>query len=70
MKVFIWKAIQAHLKTNCLTEVLFDEAMQTAKKYDEDFSQNGKIQGILHGIPVSLKDNLDIVGYGILTLAY
>jgi Asp-tRNA(Asn)/Glu-tRNA(Gln) amidotransferase A subunit family amidase len=36
-------------QTNCLTEVLFDEALQQAK-------------GPLHGIPITLKDQFNVKG--------
>jgi len=64
MKVFIWGAIRAHEQTNCLTELFFDDALKTAKQYDEEFKSTGKMKGPLYGIPISLKDNLAVKGYG------
>ena len=64
MKVFIWSAIRAHKKTNCLTEVFFDEALETARQFDSEFKQNGTVKGDLHGIPISIKDNFNLKNYG------
>lgn len=43
--------------TNCLTEVLYPEAIQRAKYLDEYLAKYGQPIGPLHGLPVSLKDN-------------
>ncbi|KAK5084789.1 hypothetical protein LTR05_005868 [Lithohypha guttulata] len=48
--------------TGCLTEILFSTAIQTAKAQDEHFNTTGQLLGPLHGIPISIKDNQDIVG--------
>lgn len=50
-------AIKAHEKTNCLTEVMVPSAEQWLK----DGSIN--LSGPLAGIPVSLKDTVDVAGY-------
>ncbi|KAG5939890.1 hypothetical protein E4U53_007713 [Claviceps sorghi] len=50
-------AIKAHEKTNCVTEVL----IQDAETWIKDGSVNFK--GPLAGIPVSLKDTIDVKGY-------
>ncbi|OUM54835.1 hypothetical protein BVG19_g4268 [[Candida] boidinii] len=43
--------------TNCLTEVMFNEAIERAKYLDDYFTKNnGKIVGPLHGLPISVKD--------------
>ncbi|EER23269.1 acetamidase, putative [Coccidioides posadasii C735 delta SOWgp] len=42
--------------TNCVTEVLFDEALKRAKYVDDYFKRTGKPIGPLHGLPISLKD--------------
>lgn len=49
-------------QTNCLTEVLFDEALQQAKKLDAEFTSTGKLKGPLHGIPITLKDQFNVKG--------
>jgi amidase len=44
------------LQTNCLTEVLYPEAMERAKYLDDYLARTGKTVGPLHGLPISLKD--------------
>ncbi|KAK0388785.1 hypothetical protein NLU13_5028 [Sarocladium strictum] len=58
----IAKAKEAHRRTNCLTEICFDEALQQAKELDAFQQEHGKLKGPLHGVPVSLKDQFDLQG--------
>ncbi|KAF1846297.1 amidase signature enzyme [Cucurbitaria berberidis CBS 394.84] len=51
-------AIKAHEKTNCLTEILFPEAEEWAAK-------EINLKGPLAGIPVSLKDSIQVKGFDI-----
>lgn len=44
--------------TNCLTEVLFEEALQRAKQLDDHLEKTGQTVGPFHGLPISLKDCL------------
>jgi len=41
---------------------MFDEAIERAKSLDEHYAKTGKVVGPLHGLPISLKDNFNIVG--------
>lgn len=56
------QAIQAHAKTNCLTEIMIGEE-------DKKLQQEGMIGGMkrssrpLEGIPISLKDMINVEGY-------
>ncbi|KAF2434522.1 amidase [Tothia fuscella] len=59
---FCKRAAAAHQLTNCLSETLFDSAVATARSLDEYLKQNGKPKGPLHGLPVSIKDNFNVVG--------
>lgn len=45
-----------------MTEICFDEALETAKGLDTFQRQNGRLVGPLHGVPVSLKDQFNIKG--------
>ncbi|OIW25154.1 amidase [Coniochaeta ligniaria NRRL 30616] len=68
-KACIARAIKAHEKTNCLTEVLFFQAINDAKRLDEYMSKHGKPIGPLHGVPMTLKDQFNVKGYDT-TLGY
>ena len=36
--------------------VLFEEAREEARKLDAEFAETGKLKGLLHGVPITLKD--------------
>ncbi|KIW30847.1 uncharacterized protein PV07_02540 [Cladophialophora immunda] len=59
---FCHRAAIAHQLTNCLTEPLFDSAIQRAKELDAYLAQNGRPFGPLHGLPVSVKDTFNVKG--------
>lgn len=42
--------------------MFFDEAIAQAKSLDESLRKTGKVVGPLHGLPISLKDNFNVVG--------
>ncbi|KEF58507.1 uncharacterized protein A1O9_06433 [Exophiala aquamarina CBS 119918] len=48
--------------TNCLTEVLFADAVEQALKLDKYFASTGRLIGPLHGIPMTLKDQFNVKG--------
>ncbi|KAL4901432.1 hypothetical protein BDW74DRAFT_187668 [Aspergillus multicolor] len=60
---FCKRAAAAHQLTNCLTEILFDEAIARAKKLDEYLKRTGNVVGPLHGLPITFKDCFDIKGH-------
>lgn len=49
-------------ETNCLTEPLFESAVERARELDQYYRKFGKLVGPLHGIPISLKDQFNIAG--------
>lgn len=49
------KALLAHERTNCLTEILITDAEKWAETCD--------LQGPLAGVPISLKDSCALTGY-------
>lgn len=51
-------AVQAHRKTNCLTEVMLPKAEQWAER-------KVNLKGPLAGIPVSLKDSVAVGGFDV-----
>lgn len=59
---FSKRAAIAQQATNCLTEILFDAALEQAKALDNHLTRTGKVVGPLHGLPVSLKDQIQVKG--------
>lgn len=45
------------------TTVLFDQARKEAKALDDDFVKTKKLQGSLHGVPFSFKDQCTLLAY-------
>ncbi|KAM0713806.1 hypothetical protein Q7P37_010768 [Cladosporium fusiforme] len=60
---FCKRAAIAQQLTNCLTEILFDDAIARANELDAHFDRTGRPFGPLHGLPISLKDTFQIKGY-------
>lgn len=61
-KAFCHRAALIHQLTECLTEIFFDLALERAEKLDKYFETHKKLSGPLHGIPISLKDQINIPG--------
>lgn len=59
---FYKRAIVAHQVVNCLTEIFVERALQRARWLDEQLKITGKVVGPLHGLPISLKDQISIKG--------
>lgn len=62
VKAFCKRAAIAHQTTNCLTEIMFDEALARAHECDEYLKKNDRPIGPLHGLPISLKDSFNVRG--------
>lgn len=58
--VYIITRIPAQV--NCLTEIFVERALARAKELDERLQATGKTIGPLHGLPISLKDQLCMKG--------
>jgi amidase len=56
------RAAVAQQLLNCLTEIMFDEALARARELDEFLVREGRAVGPLHGLPVSLKDQFNVKG--------
>ncbi|EJD03924.1 general amidase [Fomitiporia mediterranea MF3/22] len=61
-RAFYKRAIIAQQVTNCLTEIFVERALARAAECDRYLKENGKPIGHLHGLPVSLKDQVRIKG--------
>jgi amidase len=61
-QAYCHRAAIAHQLVNCLVEICFDAALEQAKKLDEYFTKHGQTVGLLHGVPVSLKDQFRVKG--------
>ncbi|KIX03040.1 uncharacterized protein Z518_06590 [Rhinocladiella mackenziei CBS 650.93] len=59
---FCKRAAAAHQLTNCLSETMFPEALASADVLDKALTQTGRVVGPLHGLPISIKDNFNVVG--------
>ncbi|KAK0855473.1 hypothetical protein LTS02_011088 [Friedmanniomyces endolithicus] len=62
VSAYIQEAAAAHQKTNCLTEILFTEALHRANSLDAHLAHHTAPLGPLHGIPITLKDQFDVRG--------
>ncbi|KAL9092973.1 MAG: hypothetical protein Q9159_000597 [Coniocarpon cinnabarinum] len=73
MRAFCRRAAIAHQLTNCLTEILFDQALSQAAEHNTYMQRHGKPKGPLHGLPISMKDTFRLPGvdrtFGIAALA-
>lgn len=71
---FCKRSAIAQQTLNCITEIMFEDAIQHAKKLDEHFKKTGSVVGPLHGLPVSLKDSMNVKGVdstiGVTALAF
>lgn len=52
---------KVNAKLNCLVEDRFDQALEEARECDERLAQ-GKAEGRLFGVPVSIKEAFDVAG--------
>lgn len=55
---YIHKAVLVHERVNCITEVLFATALQRARQLDASAAK----EGVLFGVPISIKDCVDMEG--------
>jgi amidase len=61
-QAYCHRAAIAHQLVHCLVEISFDAALEQAKELDEYFIKHGQTIGLLHGVPVSLKDQFRVKG--------
>ncbi|KAG9994692.1 amidase, partial [Aureobasidium melanogenum] len=61
-KAFCHRSAVAHQLVNCLHEIFYEAAIESAQKLDQYFANHKKPIGPLHGLPVSLKDQFHVKG--------
>ncbi|PYH91073.1 amidase [Aspergillus ellipticus CBS 707.79] len=61
-EAFCHRAALAHQLVNCLHEIFFTTALETARRLDAHFAKHSRPLGPLHGLPISLKDQFHIPG--------
>jgi amidase len=42
---------------------MFEEALERADQLDKEFAATGQLRGKLHGVPISLKDQINVEGF-------
>ena len=47
---------------NCLSEIFFNQALDAAQCLDAEYEAHSAPRGLLHGLPVSLKDCFKVEG--------
>ncbi|KAF7557023.1 hypothetical protein G7046_g6156 [Stylonectria norvegica] len=61
-KAYLRRAALSQKLVNCITELLPKRAIQRASELDAYFLRHGKTVGPLHGIPISVKEHIDMKG--------
>ena len=61
-EAFCHRTTIAQQLTNCLTEPLFNQAIERAKFLDKHLQETGEVLGPLHGLPMSVKDTFHYKG--------
>ena len=69
VEAFCARAAIAHQLVNCLTEFFPDIAIAQANVLDEHFENTGELVGLLHGMPMAVKDIMHVKG-SVVTMAW
>ncbi|KAK8043061.1 hypothetical protein PG994_013544 [Apiospora phragmitis] len=62
IKVFLRRAGAAQGLANCVVELLPERAMRRAEELDRYLAENKKPVGPLHGVPISVKEHIAMMG--------
>ncbi|TXT04821.1 hypothetical protein VHUM_04089 [Vanrija humicola] len=62
-KAYVKAAAVAQQVTNCVVELFEDEALERAAWLDAELARTGKTVGPFHGVPVSIKDHINVKGH-------
>ena len=61
-RLLYYTQFRSKTQVNCLTEIFVERALARAKELDDRLQATGKVVGPLHGLPISLKDQLAMKG--------
>ncbi|KAJ7279347.1 amidase signature domain-containing protein [Mycena rebaudengoi] len=56
------RAAIAHQLLCCLSDFFLDDALVRAKELDNYYNETGQLMGPLHGLPISIKDQINLEG--------
>lgn len=62
VRAYCHRAAVCHQLVNCLTEILFEEAIGIARQLDLYHRETGGLKGPLHGLPISFMDRFRLAG--------
>ncbi|TPX30908.1 glutaminyl-tRNA synthase (glutamine-hydrolysing) [Synchytrium endobioticum] len=62
MEIFCKQALEAQDDINPLTQHWMERAIRQAKALDAEFARTGVPRGPLHGVPLSVKEQIDVLG--------
>ncbi|QPG76218.1 hypothetical protein FOA43_003604 [Brettanomyces nanus] len=62
VRAFCHRSTLAHQLVNCITEVRFKESLEEARKQDAFVEEQQRLVGPLHGVIISVKDNINVSG--------
>ena len=65
MEIFCKQALQAQDEINPLTQHWMERAIRQARALDAEFERTGTPKGLLHGVPISVKEQIDVEGTGL-----
>lgn len=60
---YVKAAAVAQQVTNCVVELFEDEALARAAWLDAELERTGRPVGPLHGVPISIKDHIEVKGH-------
>ncbi|KAF4499244.1 aconitate hydratase 1 [Fusarium agapanthi] len=55
--------LRINWSVNCLTEWFYEEGLAHARELDEALGKGGHLKGVLHGVPIALKDIHCVAGH-------
>ncbi len=64
-RLFSRQSVRAQSAFNCVTEVLFTDALAQAKRIDSSDAKQSAESGdrLLQGVPISIKDSVSVAGF-------